>query len=141
RRHRSQLNLARNPALTTTEPSRDGHLRAGLPVVLLGSASGAIYGVLTLVAGIGSIAWLALLIVISRRYPVRALSMTAIGFVVGFAIALFGVVVATNLSCTPPSCYGPPLSEDLTWAAADLVIAAAFFGVARLGLFLAMRRA
>jgi hypothetical protein len=46
------------------------------------------YGVLTLVAGIGSIAWLALLIVISRRYPVRALSMTAIGFVVGFAIAI-----------------------------------------------------
>ena len=93
------------------------------------------YGVLTLVAGIGSIAWLALLIVISRRYPVRALSMTVIGFAVGFAIALFGVVVATNLSCSPPSCFGPTLGEDLIWAAADLVIAAAFFGVARLGMF------
>jgi hypothetical protein len=108
-----------------------------LLVALLGAAGGAVYGVLTLIAGVGAIAWLVLLIVVSRRRPLRALPLTAVGFVVGFAIAFLGLLVPTTLSCQPPSCFATPWNVDLTWAVVDLVVAAAVFGIARLGMFLA----
>src|SRR5438105_3000392 len=109
----------------------------GAPVALLGVAGGAVYGVLSLTVGVGAIAWLLVLIVISWRLSLRALSLPAVGFVVGFAIAFFGLLVPTNLSCQPPSCFGAPWYVNLTWAAVDLVVAAAIVGIARLGMILA----
>ncbi|HEV2033250.1 MAG TPA: hypothetical protein VGU71_03475 [Candidatus Dormibacteraeota bacterium] len=109
----------------------------GAAVVLLGVAGGAVYGVLTLIVGVGAIAWLLVLIVVSWRLTLRALSLPAVGFVVGFAIAFLGLLVSTNLSCQPPSCFAAPWNVDLTWATVDLVVAAAVVGIARLGMLLA----
>jgi hypothetical protein len=104
---------------------------------LLGAAGGVVYGLIALIAGVGAIAWLILLIVVSRRRPLRALQAPAFGFVGGFAVAFLGLVVSTTLSCQPPSCFAAPWYADLTWAALDLVLAAAVLGIARLGMFLA----
>jgi hypothetical protein len=109
----------------------------GAAVALLGVAGGAVYGVLTLTVGVGAIAWLVVLIIISWRLTLRALSLAAVGFVVGFAIAFLGLLVPTSLSCQPPSCFGAPWNVDLTWAVVDLVVAAAIVGIARLGMLLA----
>jgi hypothetical protein len=92
---------------------------------------------LTLVIGVGAIAWLLVVIVVSWRLTVRALSRPAVGFVVGFAIAFLGLLVPTNLSCQPPSCFAAPWNMDLIWAAVDLVVAAAVVGIARLGILVA----
>lgn len=104
---------------------------------MLGVAGGAVYGVLTLIVGVGAIAWLLVLIVVSWRLTLRALSLPAVGFVVGFAIAFLGLLVPNNLSCQPPSCFAAPWNVDLTWAAVDLVVATAVVGIARLGMLFA----
>jgi hypothetical protein len=96
-----------------------------------------VYAVLALTIGVGAIAWLLVLIVISWRLTLRALSFPTVAFVVGFAIAFLGLLVPTNLSCQPPSCFGAPWSVDLIWAGVDLVVAAAVVGIARLGMLLA----
>jgi hypothetical protein len=124
-------------AVATQSAKPRGTESTELWVALLGAAGGAVYGVLTLIAGVGAIAWLLLLIVVSRRRPLRALPRPAVGFVVGFAIAFLGLLVPSMLSCQPPSCYATPWNVDLTWALADLVIAAVVVGIARLSMFLA----
>jgi hypothetical protein len=122
----------------TVQPAKpSGNESTELLVALLGAAGGAVYGVLTLIAGVGAIAWLLVLIVVSRRRPLRALPLPAVGFVVGFAIAFLGLLVPSMLSCQPPSCFATPWNIDLTWALVDLMIAAVVVGIARFGLFLA----
>ena len=104
---------------------------------MLGVAGGAVYGVLSLTVGVGAIAWLLVLIVISWRLTLRALPLPAVGFVVGFVIAFWGLLIPASLSCQPPGCFATPWYSDLTWAVVDLAVAAAVFGIARLGMFLA----
>jgi Ni/Fe-hydrogenase subunit HybB-like protein len=109
----------------------------GAVLALLGAAGGAVYAVLTLIVGVGAIVWLILLIVVSRRLSSRALPLPAVGFVVGFVIAFWGLLIPASLSCQPPGCFATPWYADLTWVVVDLAVAAAVFGIARLGMFLA----
>jgi hypothetical protein len=123
--------------MTTVQRWRSAQAR----VALFGVAVGAVYGILAMTIGVGAIAWLLVLIVLSWRLSVRDLSFPAVGFVVGFAIAFLGLLVPSNLSCQPPSCFATPWDVDLTWAGVDLFVAAVLVSLARLGrLFVGLGR-
>lgn len=109
----------------------------GAAVAWLAVAGGAVYAVLSLVIGVGAIAWLIILVVLSRRFSLRALSLPAVGFLVGYAIAFVGLLVPNNLACQAPSCVTVPWNVDLTWGVFDLVIAAAVVGIVRSVMLLA----
>jgi hypothetical protein len=121
------------------QPSSRAHA-APFAFTLFALLAGAVYAVLTLIAGIGAFFWLLILLLLTRHLTLRALwPLPLPGFVVGFALSFAALLVPSTLSCQAPSCYTTPLTEDVAWAAIDLAIAFIVFGLSRLGLLLRAR--